>query len=351
MSNAPPAPGTPFVHPTYAKMLCITLRGLGIDVDAALHKADMPPWAALSTSDALLDQGTINRLIAAALEASGRPWLGIEVGAAVQASSHGPLGNAAVASSHLGQALETVARFGGVRYGAVQYQLFREPGGVVMALTELVDLGAARTFVACMMFATLLRMMEAVVGHRLDRIEVEFPFPEPPWRNEIERLCVGRLHFSRPHLAFHLDNVALQSPCITADAKAFAVAYQQCAQLEFQSTLLPLKQRVFELLNVREGSYPSLGEVANHFRISERTLMRRLKQESSSYQALLDETRQQRAVWYLTHSNLAIEEIAGRLGFEDTSNFSRIFKRWLGCLPSETRRAALDALKKTQANP
>jgi hypothetical protein len=61
--------------------------------------------------------------------------------------------------------------------------------------------------------------------------------------------------------------------------------------------------------------------------------MRRLKQESSSYQALLDETRQQRAVWYLTHSNLAIEE------------------RWLGCLPSETRRAALDALKKTQANP
>jgi AraC-like DNA-binding protein len=79
--------------------------------------------------------------------------------------------------------------------------------------------------------------------------------------------------------------------------------------------------------------------------------MRRLKQESSSYQALLDETRQQRAVWYLTHSNLAIEEIAGRLGFEDTSNFSRIFKRWLGCLPSETRRAALDALKKTQANP
>jgi AraC-like DNA-binding protein len=321
-------------------MLCITLRGLGIDVEAALRNAHMPPWAVLATSDSLLDQDTISRLIAAALEASGKPWLGVAVGSAVQASAHGPLGNAAVASRNLEQALETVARFGGVRYGAVQYQLFREPDGVVMAVTELVDLGASRTFVTGMVFATLLRMMEAVVGHRLACLEVEFPFPEPPWRCEIERLGAGSLRFGRPHLAFHLDHPTLLSPCITADAKAFAVAYRQCEQLEFQSTLLPLKQRVSELLNVREGSYPSLGELASHFGISERTLMRRLKHEGSSYQALLDATRQQRAVWYLTHSNLAIEVIAGRLGFQDTSNFSRIFKRWLGCLPSETRRLA-----------
>lgn len=339
------------MHPTYAKMLCLTLRGLGIDVDAALRKARMQPWDALATSDTLLDQETISRLIAAALEASGKPWLGIDVGSAVQASAHGPLGNAAVASSNLGQALETVARFGGVRYGAVQYQLLRKPAGVVLAVTELVDLGASRIFVAGMVFATVLRMMEAVVGHRLDRIEVEFPFSEPQWRREIERLCVGRLHFNRPHLAFHLDNSLMLSPCMTADAKAFAVAYQQCEQLEFQSTVLPLKQSVLELLNCREGNYPSLGHVANHLRMSERTLMRRLKQEGSSYQALLDDTRQQRAVWYLSHSNLAIEEIAERLGFADTSNFSRVFKRWLGCLPSETRRAALDELKKTAANP
>jgi AraC-like DNA-binding protein len=338
------------VHPTYAKLLCITLRGLGVDVDAALRKAHMPSWAVLATSVTLLDQDTISHLIAAALEASGKPWLGIEVGSAVQVSAHGPLGNAAVASNNLEQALETVARFGGVRYGAVQSQLFREPDGVVMAVTELVDLGASRTFVTGMVFATLLRMMEAVVGHRLDRIEVEFPFPEPHWRGEIERLCAGRLHFNKPQLAFHLDNPTLLSPCITADTKAFSVAYRQCEQLEFQSTLLPLKQRVSEMLNVREGRYPSLSEVAKHFGISERTMMRRLKHEGSSYQASLDATRQQRALWYLTHSNLAIEAIAGRLGFEDTSNFSRIFKRWFGCLPSETRRAALEELKKTTAD-
>jgi len=326
-------------------MLCVTLRGLGMDVDAALHQAHMPPWAELATSDSFLDQDTINRLIAAALQASGKPWLGIEVGSAVQASAHGPLGNAAVASSHLAQALETITRFGGVRYSAVHYQLLREPGGVVLTVTELVDLGAARTFVTGMVFASLLRMMEAVVGHRLDRIEVEFPFSEPDWRHEIGRHYSGRLRFGRPALAFHIDNTLLQSPCITADAKAFAIACRQCEQLEFQSTLLPLKQRVFELLTAREDRYPTLGEVARHFGMSDRTLMRRLKQEGSSYQALLDATRQQRALWYLSHSHLTIEQIAGRLGFEDTSNFSRIFKRWLGCPPSAIRRGAHEKLK------
>ncbi len=346
MRNAPPVAGSPVVHPTYPKMLCLTLRGLGVDVDVTLHKAGMPPWGTLASSDALLTQDTINRLIAAALEASGRPWLGLDVGAAVHVSAHGPLGNATVASRNLEQALQTVARFGGVRYGAVQYQLFHQPDGVVMALTELIDLCGARTFVACMAFATMLRMMEAVVGHRLDGIEVEFPFPEPEWRKQIEHLCGGRLRFGRPHLAFHLDNATLLAPCITADAKAFALACQQCEQLEFQSaTVQSLAQRVAELLSTREGNYPPLADVASHFGLSLRTLMRRLKQEGSSYQALLDATRQQRAVWYLTHSNLAIEEIAGRLGFEDTSNFSRVFKRWVGRLPGEVRRLAVANLQ------
>jgi len=340
LSNVPLVAGRPVVHPTYAKMLCLTLRSLGVDVDAALRKADMPPWADLSTSDALLDQETVSRLIVSALEASGKPWLGVAVGAAVPVSAHGPLGNALVASQNLEQALETLARFGGLRYAAFQYTLRQEQGGVQLALTELVDLGAARTFVSSMVFAILLRLMETVVGFRLEHITVEFPFPEPDWRKELEQLCSGRLRFDRPSLAFHLDATALQSPCLTADAQAFAVACEQCAQLQFESTLLPFKLRVLELLNSKEGNYPSLVDVAHHFHISERTLIRRLQRESSSYQALLDLARQQRAVWYLCHSNLTIEEIAARIGFQDPTNFSRVYRRWLGCLPSETRRVA-----------
>lgn len=333
----------PTVHPTYARMLCLTLRGLGVDVDAVLRRAGMPPWAALSTADALIDQATVNRLIAAALDTSGRPWLGIDVGATVQVSAHGPLGYAVGTSRNLAQALETIARFGGLRYGSVQYEFLPQADGAVMALTELVDLGDARVFVACMMSASLIRVMEAVVGHQRHHVDVAFPFPEPPWRTHIERLCSGRLRFNQPHLAFHLDRETLQAPCITADAQAYAVAVAQCEQLARQAALGPLTQRVLALLNEREGQYPALPEAASHFGLSERTFMRHLKHEGSRYQGLLDAVRQQRAEWYLTHSALPVEDIAARLGFEDTSNFSRTFKRWFGRLPSEARRMAGEA--------
>ena len=69
-----------------------------------------------------------------------------------------------------------------------------------------------------------------------------------------------------------------------------------------------------------------------------RTLIRRLKQESSSYQTLLDTSRQQRALWYLCHTPYTVEDIAARLGYTDTTNFSRTFRRWFGRAPGEVRR-------------
>lgn len=318
-------------------MLCITLRGLGVEVDAALREAGMSGWTELSTSEAQLDQATITRLVVVAIEATSRPWLGLDVGFAVQTSSHGSLGHAVLASRNLAQALETVARYGNVRYRSIQFQCLEQTNGQVLFMHELLDLGESRTFVACMVFVTLLRMMEGVVGHRLLRVTVEFPFPEPDWRVEIDRFCTGPLLFGRPRLAFHIDQSILLSPCMTADNQVFQAACLQCEQLESQTNLVPIKHQVAELMATWKEGYPTLREVAGSLACSDRTLMRWLKAEGSSYQALLDEARFQRALSYLTQSTLTIEEIASRLGFTDTTNFSRTFKRWSGQVPSTYR--------------
>ncbi len=338
--NTPHPLPVPSVHPTYARMLCLTLRAQGIDVNAVLLRAHMPPWSVLSTSEEPIDQASVNRLVAVALAASGKPWLGIEVGAAVQASAHGPLGYAVVTSRHLAQALQTVARFGALRFGSVRYGYQQGPGGAVVSLEEVVDLGGSREFVTCMVFATLLQVMEAVVGPQHQPSAVDFPFPEPPWRAELERIYRGTLRFGHAHLAVHLDDATLHLPCLTGDAQGHALAVAQCEQLARQAALGPLTQRVLDWLNDCEGAYPALPEVASRFGLSARTLMRHLQQEGSRYQALLDSARQQRAILYLHHSTLPIEQVAALLGFKDTSNFSRTFQRWFGQLPSDARRAA-----------
>lgn len=330
----------PAVHPTYARMLCLTLLGLGVDVEAVLRQAGLPGWGELASADVVIDQPLVNRLVKAAVDTSGCPWLGLEVGASVQVSAHGPLGYAVGSSRHLAQALLTVARYGSLRYGAVDYRYEAVPGGGVMRLVEVVDLGESREFVLCMVFATLMRLMEAVVGRPHHPAAVAFPFPEPPWRERLARLCRGRLAFDQPGLSVEFDQATLDLPCVTADPQAHATALAQCEQLARQMGAGPLTRQVLDILHEAEGRYPTLSELAADLGLSERTLMRHLKSEGSRFQALLDGVRQQRALWLLTHSSSSVEDIAAQLGFEDSSNFSRTFRRWQGRLPSEVRRQA-----------
>jgi AraC-like DNA-binding protein len=104
-----------------------------------------------------------------------------------------------------------------------------------------------------------------------------------------------------------------------------------------------MAQRVAGLLagvDEATGGYPRMAEIATRCGISPRTLMRRLSDDGTSWQRLLDDARQKRALWLLQHTGVAVEEIASRLGYVDTSNFSRTVRRWFGATPRTLREGA-----------
>jgi AraC-like DNA-binding protein len=72
--------------------------------------------------------------------------------------------------------------------------------------------------------------------------------------------------------------------------------------------------------------------------MSIRTFIRRLKNEGTSYQTLVDEVRREIASWLIRDKSLSVERVAERLGYQDTSNFSRVFKRWFNDTPSAYRK-------------
>ena len=80
--------------------------------------------------------------------------------------------------------------------------------------------------------------------------------------------------------------------------------------------------------------------VADHLRMSARTLSRRLADEGTSHKAILDELRADLARRYLEDAELAISEVAFLLGFSEPSAFHRAFKRWTGQTPSQFRKGA-----------
>lgn len=78
-------------------------------------------------------------------------------------------------------------------------------------------------------------------------------------------------------------------------------------------------------------------KIARALGFSSQTLSRKLKAEGATFKSVLDELRKRVALEYLQFSRLTIEQIAHRVGFSDTTAFSRAVKRWTATTPGAIR--------------
>jgi AraC-like DNA-binding protein len=92
------------------------------------------------------------------------------------------------------------------------------------------------------------------------------------------------------------------------------------------------------LRSLRSGPI-NLSRFAKGLAVSERTLQRRLEQEGTSLQKLIEESRHELSLTLLRRSHLSLAEISQRLGYATLASFSRAFRRWRGVSPAAYRRS------------
>jgi AraC-like DNA-binding protein len=85
-------------------------------------------------------------------------------------------------------------------------------------------------------------------------------------------------------------------------------------------------------------------DVAGQLGISVRNLQRRLKALGTTYQMLLDESRQNLAMKLIRDESVPLYEIAYMVGYAEPSAFYKAFRRWTGATPGDYRQAQSDAL-------
>ncbi|ASP37370.1 hypothetical protein CHH28_01140 [Bacterioplanes sanyensis] len=86
------------------------------------------------------------------------------------------------------------------------------------------------------------------------------------------------------------------------------------------------------------GHYPTCEQAAEPMALSGRTLRRRLHDEGTSYQQLLEQWRQQRAQHLLLHTHLSVQQVGYVLGYSDPANFGRAFRHWFNRSPRRYRQ-------------
>jgi AraC-like DNA-binding protein len=329
--------GTPVLQPAYIRLLCEVLLKKGLDIEPALRSAHIGDWKSLQSREAPLSVLQVSKLIEAARNAGFDDRLSLEVGVLFQVSAHGPLGYAVMASPNLNAALKVIAQYGAIRSAATRFVFRSGPCRGILEIQERVDLGLTRTFILTILALTIAHVAAAVQAGDSAIQEASFPFACPTWSSALESAMRCRCRFDAEYLRLQWADEELRKPNPTSDAQAFGDALRSCEQQLNAQRPTSLTQMVRDYLLANESAWPELGEVAAQFRVSARTLIRRLKAEGCSFQILRDELRSKRAHWYLTETEMSVEEIAHRLGYKDTSNFSRSFRRWFQTTPGKIR--------------
>lgn len=118
-----------------------------------------------------------------------------------------------------------------------------------------------------------------------------------------------------------------------------------CGVFELGSSALP--EQVLALLYawVRQGDgMPSQQALARSLGISLSSFRRRLAEAGATFRQLREQCLRRSAEELLVGTDLAINEIAARLGFSDTPAFRRAFRQWTGLSPSTWRAARTQSL-------
>lgn len=328
----------PALHPVYARLLCAELQRRGFAPSEILDGLPLN-WQHLHESNQFMSFDQMRQLIERGLALTDCPWLGLEVGLRTPASAHGTLGAAMIASKNLPSAMLLLQRYAGLRQNLANLQFEHEPEFAAV-LEEWVDLGPVREYLHCQLLGGLVQLLTAMTGQELPPLLcIEWPFDEPAWAEQYQRMALHNV-FGFSQLRVVMNNTLVNSPSLAADDEALQHLLRDCdLQLQRLQTGGTLAQRVRMQLQQTEGHMPTLLDMATKENLTERTFMRHLQAEGTSFQQLLDEVRQERACWLLQHTDTTVEQIAHGLGFEDASNFSRTFKRWRGQTPSEFKQA------------
>jgi AraC-like DNA-binding protein len=178
-----------------------------------------------------------------------------------------------------------------------------------------------------------------------DPLEARFSYPAPSYADEYERILQLPIRFDAGEdgVLFPISMMDGLNP--TADAALRQLLEQYAAdQLAKIPTSARFSQRVRAciLYTLPLGNLTA-DSVAAEFNMSNRTLRRRLQEETTSYQEILDDVRAELARHYLTKERRDIDEVAFRLGFSDPSAFTKAFRRWTGQTPADFVRASLSS--------
>lgn len=328
---------TPSISGEYVHIYMSVFNTLGYST-RRIYKSSGVSMEKMTTKGSLISTQECLRIIQQAYKAIDIPYLGLALGNQLTLTSHGMAGVAAMTQPIYTDALKVASRTCDYLFPALRMDVTENANEVTLTLSETMPLTPWFHFFAEVIFVNFYNIMHYLLGDNAEPLRVSFPYEEPGYSKIYRRYFNCPVKFgSHQPCAFVMPRELASRPLMLANNKLAHVAELQLAS-ELPATVmhfLPAQLRKTLLQNF--GAFPSLEKAARKLGMSGRTLRRQLQISGTSFQNELDEMRKEFSLCYLLRHDLSITDIAISLGFNDSSAFSRAFKKWTGQSPREYR--------------
>ena len=331
------------VAASYAAILMQFLQQQGFATQALLTEVGIAE-ALLKQADANISAGQYAKLVHGALALSAEPALGLYYGQRLNISTHGLLGFAVMSSPSLEKAAELAMKYIQIRNQLVSIG-FDDGDGSEMAISFSVDLHveALYRFEVETSISSLYSICKELFGGSGGVKTIHFSFPEPEDLSAYQSVFSDLpIEFSQPCNKLFIKPEVFDVIGRTNSPALMQIAEQQCQSLLNHTSGLAsqsLAEKVEQLLLSSPANFISQESIAEKLGMSSRTLVRRLAKENKSFIDIRDSIRQSLAKQALLETTWAIEDIATILGYSDSANFNRAFKRWFVLTPKQYRDA------------
>lgn len=320
------------------------LRARNCDPDAVLRQAEL-------VSEDLLDPERriplvrYLELLEICAKALGDQQFGLKFGAQYDVAHAGVVGNVALASPTIHDALKTVARYLPVMVSSAMYRI-EVTGNTALAYAYYVDplLRSYRQKSDWSIAFTCNIIRRGLDNDRWHPDELLLPYALPDdamAKRAYRQLLGGNPRGGQPWAGIRFNASVLEQPMATANAMLERLMRHygdlRLAELPQKGGQLDFLRR--ETATMLMKGYISVEALAKHIGLSVRTLQRRLNDAGTSYTELLSNVRQTLSLNLLENQSLSISEIAFSLGYSEVSSFNHAFQHWTGQTPGEYRRS------------
>jgi len=289
-------------------------------------------------ADAKVPLETIRSILNVSAAEAGCDHFGIELGKRRNPdTTMGVLGQVFQSAQTFGEAIERFFELFKIHSESSLWQLQEESGRCYALVSFLYDDEHSSRQTQQLVITVLWRLFDMITQGRWHPVMLSFTFTRPKDLRPYRQTFGVPMQFDADSCGVVFHKSDLEIKLSRWDARLHQRLYRRAQEISSSKpssiveTTRILVRRNLEIRQVGQKY------VTQFFPFAHRTLQRRLKEEGTSYQRILNEVRVAMAKDALRSSKISLSQLSDRLCYCDVANFTNAFKAQVGMTPRQWR--------------